>query len=55
MDYLNMFKLFSMKDLTMIIFSFSLNCFTVVQLCVVLFYAQIIIFKIKLILLHGEK
>jgi len=35
-------------------FTFS-NCFTHVQLCVALFYAQIIIFKLKLILLHGEK
>jgi len=32
-----------------------LNCFTHVQLCVALFYAQTIIFRLKLILLHGEK
>jgi hypothetical protein len=34
---------------------FADNCTTLGQLCVVLFYAQIIISKQRLILLHGEK
>ena len=35
--------------------AFLANCFTSLQLCVALFYAQTIIFKPELILLHGEK